>query len=101
MTEGLEHLSYELRLSELGLFSLAKRRLRGDLVSVYKHLMGGNTEEGARLFPVVSRDRTRGDGHCLKHRTFLLSLLDELDDALDELASHRLHFCGRSSAAIL
>ena len=61
-------LPYEDRMNNLGLFSLEKRRLRGDPLNVYKYLKCWSPGDMANLFSVVCGDRTRGNGHKLEHR---------------------------------
>ena len=64
MIRGLQHLSYEDRLRELGLFSMEKRRLRGDLIAAFQYLKGV-LEEGSQLFERVGNSTTRRNGFQL------------------------------------
>jgi len=62
MIRGLKHLSYEERLTELGLYSLEKGRLWEDLIAAFQSLKGAYKKDGEGLFTSACCDRTRSNG---------------------------------------
>ena len=62
MMKGLGSLPYEERMTELGLFSLEKRRLSGDGITMFQYLKGGYEEDGDSLFTRSRTEKTRGNG---------------------------------------
>jgi len=73
MIRGLEHLRCEDRLRELGLFSLEKRRLWGDLIAACQYMNGAYKKDEDKLFSRACCN-TRGNGLKLKEGRFRLDI---------------------------
>ena len=64
--KGFKKMEYNERLKQLGLYTLEKRRLRGDLIEVYKILNDKEGTDKAKFFkPALDSHRLRGHSQKL------------------------------------
>jgi len=78
MVRGLEYLSYEESPRELGLFSLEKRRLRGDLTVAFQYLKGPTRKLERDFLQGPVSERTRDKGFQVKKGRFRLNIRKKL-----------------------
>ena len=69
MIKCLSSLGYGERLKKLGFFSLKYRRLRGDLIEVFKFIKGRHGGYLQHMFEISKLNRGRGHQHklAMKH----------------------------------
>lgn len=74
----LEHLSCEEKLQEVGLFSLEKRMVQGDLIVTFQCLKGASKNDGDQHFSRACCDTRRCNGFKLKLGRFRLDIKETL-----------------------
>ncbi len=72
MVKGMRELPYEDRLRRLHIFSLERRRIRGDLILAYNIFNGRFDMPQAEFFEALAGRDLRGHGFKLRHRSFRL-----------------------------
>ena len=65
MIHNIRNLPYEDRLKKLNLHSLERRRVRGDMIEVYKWFNGINKGDISKVLKLNNQDRTRSNGYKL------------------------------------
>jgi len=78
MVRGMEHLPCEEKLGELGLFSLEKRRFRGELIAAFQYLEGAYKKDGDKLTSSACCNRTKCNGFKQKEGRFRLCIRKKL-----------------------
>jgi len=74
MIKGLKHLTRKLEVEKTRTVPPGEEKARGDLIYVYKYLMGGTKADGATLFSVVPSERQKGNASKVKHKKFHLKM---------------------------
>ena len=66
MVPDFRHLPYNLRCHALNLYTMEYRRIRADMIFLYRLLVCRNYPDLEGLFPLASSDRTRGHPYKLE-----------------------------------
>ena len=66
LVHGFDKMPYEQRLKALGLYSLQRRKLRGDFIETYKILTGKEKMKSDQLFQKATTTELRGQSQTVQ-----------------------------------